>query len=110
MLETTLVALQDITLEKIFDESGRKALYDDFAKLMQQVVFFPRTSLMLSERCREIGVSQIALFLEIGILSLSVWFLGFSGIRLLAWRHLHVDNGAAHLLRPGHCLESPIRR
>lgn len=37
MLETTLVALQDITLEKIFDESGRKALCSDFAKLMQQV-------------------------------------------------------------------------
>lgn len=37
MLETTLVALQDITLDKIFDESGRKALCADFAKLMQQV-------------------------------------------------------------------------
>ncbi|WZZ89886.1 hypothetical protein YC2023_118465 [Brassica napus] len=36
MLETTLVALQDIALEKIFDESGRKALCSDFAKLMQQ--------------------------------------------------------------------------
>lgn len=39
MLETTLVALQDITLDKIFDESGRKALSADFAKLMQQVIF-----------------------------------------------------------------------
>ncbi|MQM09477.1 hypothetical protein Taro_042350 [Colocasia esculenta] len=37
MLETTLVALQDITLDKIFDESGRKALCSEFAKLMQQV-------------------------------------------------------------------------
>lgn len=37
MLETTLVALQDITLDKMFDESGRKALCADFAKLMQQV-------------------------------------------------------------------------
>ena len=37
MLETTLVALQDITLDKIFDDSGRKALYSDFAKIMQQV-------------------------------------------------------------------------
>lgn len=37
MLETTLVALQDITLDKIFDESGRKALCADFPKLMQQV-------------------------------------------------------------------------
>lgn len=40
MLETTLVALQDITLDKIFDESGRKALCADFAKLMQQVTVF----------------------------------------------------------------------
>lgn len=40
MLETTLVALQDITLDKIFDESGRKALCSDFPKLMQQVVWF----------------------------------------------------------------------
>jgi len=38
MLETTLVALQDITLDKIFDESGRKALCTDFAKLMEQVM------------------------------------------------------------------------
>lgn len=38
MLETTLVALQDIALDKIFDESGRKALFADFAKLMQQVI------------------------------------------------------------------------
>ena len=37
MLETTLVALQDITLDKIFDEAGRGALYSDFAKLMEQV-------------------------------------------------------------------------
>ena len=37
MLETTLVALQDITLDKIFDDSGQKALYSDFAKIMQQV-------------------------------------------------------------------------
>ncbi|KAF2550678.1 hypothetical protein F2Q68_00034060 [Brassica cretica] len=36
MLETTLVSLQDIALEKIFDESGRRALCSDFAKLMQQ--------------------------------------------------------------------------
>jgi hypothetical protein len=39
MLETTLVALQDITLDKIFNESGRQALYTEFAKLMQQVSF-----------------------------------------------------------------------
>lgn len=39
MLETTLMALQDITLDKIFDESGRKALYSDFTNLMAQVTY-----------------------------------------------------------------------
>lgn len=38
MLETTLVALQDVTLDKIFDDSGRKALFAEFAKIMQQVI------------------------------------------------------------------------
>lgn len=37
MLETTLVSLQDITLDKIFDDSGCKALFSEFAKIMQQV-------------------------------------------------------------------------
>ncbi|PIN25554.1 Transcription factor HEX [Handroanthus impetiginosus] len=36
MLETTLVALQDIMLDKIFDDSGRMALFSEFAKIMQQ--------------------------------------------------------------------------
>ncbi|KAL9460588.1 hypothetical protein AB3S75_003733 [Citrus x aurantiifolia] len=36
MLETTLVALQDITLEKIFDDHGRKALFAEFPQIMQQ--------------------------------------------------------------------------
>lgn len=37
MLETTLVALQDITLEKIFDEQGRKDLFPELPQIMQQV-------------------------------------------------------------------------
>ncbi|KAL5977126.1 Homeobox-leucine zipper protein hox32 [Asimina triloba] len=36
MLETTLVALQDILLDKILDESGRKMLCSEFPKIMQQ--------------------------------------------------------------------------
>ncbi|XP_010915409.1 homeobox-leucine zipper protein ATHB-15 isoform X1 [Elaeis guineensis] len=36
MLETTLVALQDITLEKIFDDQGRKTLCTEFPHIMQQ--------------------------------------------------------------------------
>lgn len=37
MLETTLVALQDITLEKIFDDHGKKNLCTEFPQIMQQV-------------------------------------------------------------------------
>lgn len=37
MLETTLVSLQDISLEKIFDEEGRKTLFTEFPQVMQQV-------------------------------------------------------------------------
>ncbi|KAI7751032.1 hypothetical protein M8C21_028431, partial [Ambrosia artemisiifolia] len=36
MLETTLVALQDISLEKILDENGRKGLCSEFPQIMQQ--------------------------------------------------------------------------
>lgn len=44
MLETTLVALQDITLEKIFDENGRKALCSEFPQIMQQVCTLKSTN------------------------------------------------------------------
>lgn len=37
MLETTLVALQDITLEKIFDDHGSKILCSEFPQIIQQV-------------------------------------------------------------------------
>lgn len=39
MLETTLVALQDVSLDKIFDEAGRKALCNVVPQVMQQVNF-----------------------------------------------------------------------
>lgn len=38
MLETTLVALQDITLDKIFDEAGLKQFHSGLVKLMEQVL------------------------------------------------------------------------
>lgn len=38
MLETTLVGLQDIILDKILDEAGRKILCSEFPKIMQQVL------------------------------------------------------------------------
>ncbi|GJN06362.1 hypothetical protein PR202_ga24085 [Eleusine coracana subsp. coracana] len=36
MLETTLVTLQDITLEKVFDDQGRKNLCTELPSIMQQ--------------------------------------------------------------------------
>ncbi|KAK1282811.1 Homeobox-leucine zipper protein HOX32 [Acorus calamus] len=36
MLETTLIALQDIALEKVLDEGGRKAFCAEFGKIMQR--------------------------------------------------------------------------
>ena len=40
MLETTLVALQDTPLEKIFDDHGRKILFSEFPQIIQQVYNF----------------------------------------------------------------------
>ncbi|KAL4283032.1 hypothetical protein GQ457_16G011440 [Hibiscus cannabinus] len=58
MLETTLVSLQDITLGKIFDESGRKALCSDFAKLMKEgFAYFP-AGICMSAMGRHISYEQ----------------------------------------------------
>lgn len=58
MLETTLVAIQDITLEKIFDESGRKALCPDFAKLMQQGFACLPSGMCVSTMGRHVSYEQ----------------------------------------------------
>ncbi|KAL0713566.1 hypothetical protein Bca4012_020544 [Brassica carinata] len=58
MLETTLVGLQDITLEKIFDESGRKALCPDFAKLMQQGFACLPSGMCVSTMGRHVSYEQ----------------------------------------------------
>ncbi|KAH8499381.1 hypothetical protein Peur_074479 [Populus x canadensis] len=58
MLETTLVALQDITLDKIFDESGRKALFTDFAKLMQQGFACLPAGICMSTMGRNVSYEQ----------------------------------------------------
>ncbi|XP_026403159.1 homeobox-leucine zipper protein REVOLUTA-like [Papaver somniferum] len=58
MLETTLVALQDITLDKIFDESGRKSLCGDFAKLMEQGFVYLPGGICLSTMGRHISYER----------------------------------------------------
>ncbi|KAF5744712.1 homeobox-leucine zipper protein REVOLUTA [Tripterygium wilfordii] len=58
MLETTLVALQDITLDKIFDEPGRKSLCADFAKLMQQGFTYLPSGICMSTMGRHVSYEQ----------------------------------------------------
>ncbi|XP_039052606.1 homeobox-leucine zipper protein REVOLUTA-like isoform X2 [Hibiscus syriacus] len=58
MLETTLVALQDVTLDKLFDESGRKALCSDFAKLMQQGFASLSAGICMSTMGRHVSYEQ----------------------------------------------------
>ncbi|PRQ33541.1 putative transcription factor & lipid binding Homobox-WOX family [Rosa chinensis] len=58
MLETTLVALQDISLDKIFDECGRKTLCADFAKLMQQGFAYLPAGICMSTMGRHISYEQ----------------------------------------------------
>ncbi|KAK6163321.1 hypothetical protein DH2020_000185 [Rehmannia glutinosa] len=57
MLETTLVALQDITLDKIFDDSGRKA-FSEFAKIMQQGFAHLPGGICMSTMGRHISFEQ----------------------------------------------------
>ncbi|KAL6967254.1 hypothetical protein U1Q18_033058 [Sarracenia purpurea var. burkii] len=76
MLETTLVALQDITLDKIFDDSGRKALYSDFAKIMQQgFALLPAAGLCMSTMGRHVSYEQA-----------------------IAWKVLTADENTVHCL------------
>ncbi|OVA18075.1 Homeobox domain [Macleaya cordata] len=58
MLETTLVALQDITLDKIFDESGKKSLCADFAKIMEQGFAYLPGGICVSTMGRHISYEQ----------------------------------------------------
>ncbi|MQL91347.1 hypothetical protein Taro_023946 [Colocasia esculenta] len=58
MLETTLVALQDITLDKIFDEGGQKVLYSEFSKIMQQGLTYLPAGICMSSMGRPVSYEQ----------------------------------------------------
>ncbi|KAG4145583.1 hypothetical protein ERO13_D05G103300v2 [Gossypium hirsutum] len=75
MLETTLVALQDITLDKLFDESGRKALCPDFGKLMQQGYACLPAGICMSTMGRHVSYEQA-----------------------FAWKVLEADESTVHCL------------
>ncbi|WCJ24310.1 Homeobox-leucine zipper protein HOX32 [Euphorbia peplus] len=58
MLETTLVALQDIMLDKILDEAGRKMLCSEFSKIMQQGFAYLPGGICVSSMGRPISYEQ----------------------------------------------------
>lgn len=103
MLETTLVALQDITLDKIFDESVRKELCPEFTKLMQEV----RLSFFMPHDNKRSGCPKMANLL--GISSQGFAYMP-SGICLstmgrhvtyeqaIAWKVLSAEENTVHCL------------
>ncbi|KAK7369215.1 hypothetical protein VNO80_11250 [Phaseolus coccineus] len=58
MLETTLVALQDIMLDKVLDESGRKVLCIEFSKIMQQGFAYLPAGICVSSMNRPVSYEQ----------------------------------------------------
>lgn len=58
MLETTLVALQDISLEKILDENGRKRLCSDFTQIMQQGYAYLPSGICISSMGRPVSYDR----------------------------------------------------
>ncbi|XAR59972.1 hypothetical protein NMG60_11033174 [Bertholletia excelsa] len=58
MLETTLVALQDVTLDKILDEAGKKLLFAEFAKIMHQGFSCLPAGMCMSTMGRHVSYDQ----------------------------------------------------
>ncbi|KAK4483403.1 hypothetical protein RD792_010589 [Penstemon davidsonii] len=58
LLETSLVALQDITIDKIFDECGRKALFSIFSKIMQDGFGYLPGGMCMSTMGRHVSYEQ----------------------------------------------------
>ncbi|XP_057799670.1 homeobox-leucine zipper protein ATHB-8 [Salvia miltiorrhiza] len=58
MLETTLVALQDITLEKIFNDDGKKTLFAELPQIMQQGFACLQGGICLSSMGRPISYER----------------------------------------------------
>ncbi|XP_057462477.1 homeobox-leucine zipper protein ATHB-14-like [Actinidia eriantha] len=58
MLETTFVALQDIMLDKVLDEAGRRILLSEFSKIMQQGFAYLPTGICVSSMGRPVSYDQ----------------------------------------------------
>ncbi|XP_076957638.1 homeobox-leucine zipper protein REVOLUTA-like [Bidens hawaiensis] len=78
MLETTLVSLQDITLDKMFDDSGQKALVPEFAKIMQQGYTHLPGGICMSTMGRHIAYEQAVAWKVLAADESTVHCLAFS--------------------------------
>lgn len=78
MLETTLVALQDITLDKIFDDTGRKAFNSEFAKIMQQGFAYLPGGICMSTMGRHVSFEQAIAWKVLAAEESTVHCLAFS--------------------------------
>ncbi|KAL3528708.1 hypothetical protein ACH5RR_008030 [Cinchona calisaya] len=58
MLETTFIALQDITLEKIFDDHGKKSLCSELPQIMQQGFAYLQSGICLSSMGRPVSFER----------------------------------------------------
>ncbi|KAF6164178.1 hypothetical protein GIB67_010148 [Kingdonia uniflora] len=59
MLETSFVALQEITLERIFDDHGRKTLFTEFPNIMQQGFTYLQNGICLSSMGRPVSYDRV---------------------------------------------------
>lgn len=75
MLETTLVALQDIMLDKVLDEASRKILCSEFLKITQQGFAYLPAGICMSSMSRPVSYEQA-----------------------IAWRVLNDDDNTNHCL------------
>ncbi|KAM0889269.1 hypothetical protein ACQ4PT_027832 [Festuca glaucescens] len=66
MLETSLVALQDLTLDKIFDEAGRKALFSEISKLMEAGHVYLPSGVCMSGMGRHVSFDQAVAWKVLG--------------------------------------------
>ncbi|KAI3691146.1 hypothetical protein L2E82_49364 [Cichorium intybus] len=60
MLETTLVSLQDVALEKIFDDNGRKNVFSELPQIMQQGYACLPGGVCLSSMGRPVSYERVA--------------------------------------------------
>ncbi|XP_044983385.1 homeobox-leucine zipper protein HOX10 isoform X2 [Hordeum vulgare subsp. vulgare] len=66
MLETSLVALQDLTLDKIFDEPGRKALFAEISKLVEEGHVYLPSGVCMSGMGRHVSFDQAVAWKVLG--------------------------------------------